>query len=342
MADLFSPYQLGTLQLKNRIVMSPMCQSAVTTGDGMPHDWHYVHYVSRAVGGAGLILVEMTNVELDGLISLKGIGLWTRQQTEQYKRIAEGCHRYNAKIGIQLAHAGRKSRNAEPSIAPSAIPFSADMAMPKEASRDDIQRLIEKFAYAAREAIRAEVDTIELHGAHGYLIHQFHSRLSNKRTDEYGGDLSRFGVEVIRAVKAEMPPGMPLFMRMSAIEFSEGGYGLDHCAALCEAYRAAGVDLFDISAGGDGGVKPIREGVGYHLDYTRELRKKLGMPLMTVGGLSDPALAQSVIAAGDADLVAIGRGMLVDPYWAHHAALQLGVPVQAPGVYNQYFKPGIR
>jgi 2,4-dienoyl-CoA reductase-like NADH-dependent reductase (Old Yellow Enzyme family) len=304
----------------------------------MPNDWHYVHYVSRAIGGTGLIMIEMTNVEADGLISLKGIGYWSEEHTPVYRKIIEDCQKYGAKVGIQLAHAGRKARDAEIPIAPSAIPFKEGMTVPRAASIDEIKQLVEKFAFAAREAVKAGVDTIELHGAHGYLIHQFHSRLSNKRRDEYGMELSRFGVEIVQAVKSEMPSGMPLLMRVSAMEFSEGGYGLEECIALCEKYRAAGVDMFDISSGGDGAVGPIKEGRGYHLEYTKEMKRRLQMPMIAVGGLDSPELAESVIASGDADLVSIGRGMLNDPYWAHHAAAKLGVEPEAPGVYKQHIK----
>lgn len=189
MADLFTPYNFKNLTLKNRIVMPPMCQYSVKAGDGIPNDWHFVHYVSRAVGGTGLIIVEMTGVHPDGRITNQDTGIWDDNQIPAYRRIVDAVHSYGTKIGIQLGHAGRKAQDAEPSVAPSAIPFSSHYKMPKALSTAEVEDLIQAFREGARRAVEAGFDTVEIHGAHGYLIHQFHSPLTNQRSDEYGQDL---------------------------------------------------------------------------------------------------------------------------------------------------------
>lgn len=323
---LLSPYSLKGLQLKNRIVMAPMCQYSVTEMDGKPNDWHQVHYVSRAIGGTGLIIMEMTDVEPDGRITDRDLGLWSDEQIPAFARIIDGVHRYGAKIGIQIAHAGRKAEDAPEPVAPSAIPFPGpEYKLPRALTTDEVREMVRKFADAARRAVQAGVDTIELHGAHGYLIHQFHSPLTNRREDAYGQDLARFGVEVIEAVKAQLPPDMPLFFRISAVEYADGGYGIDHAIQLCKAYQAAGVDAFHVSSGGEGPAGERKPGnyPGYQVPFARSIRQALNVPVVAVGMLEDPALAESVVGNGDAELVAIARGLLRDPYWATHAAYAL-------------------
>lgn len=325
--DLFSPYDLKGLHIRNRIVMAPMCQYSVTAKDGKPNEWHYVHYLSRAIGGTGLIIMEMTDVHPDGRITDNDLGLWSDEHIPAFARIIDGVHAHGAKIGIQIAHAGRKAQDAEVPVAPSAIAFPGDAyKMPRALTTAEVQDVVQQFREAARRAVQAGVDTIELHGAHGYLIHQFQSPLTNKRDDIYGQQLAQFGVEVIQAVKEEMPADMPLIFRISAVEYADGGYDIDHGIELAKAYQAAGVDAFHVSSGGEGFAGQRKPGnfPGYQVAFARQIREALQVPVIAVGQLADPVLAQSVIAGEDADLVAIARGLLRDPYWATHAAVQLG------------------
>src|SRR5690554_6853460 len=266
MKHLFSPYQIKGLELKNRVVMPPMCQYSVGNKDGIPNDWHYIHYVSRAVGGAGLIIIEMTEVEPDGRISDFDLGLWSDEHIPAYARIVEACHEHGAKVGIQIGHAGRKAEDATVPLAPSAIAFDSKYKEPRALTTDEVKQLVEEFRLAARRAVRAGMDTIELHGAHGYLIHQFQSAFTNRRTDEYGKDLTKFGKEVTQAVKSEMPAEMPLIMRISATEYVEGGYGIKESIAFSDIYRQAGVDIFHISSGGEGAAA-AGKAPGTHAGY---------------------------------------------------------------------------
>jgi len=326
MSHLGTPFALKNLLLRNRIVMSPMCQYSVDAEDGAPNDWHFVHYASRAIGGVGLILMEMTDVEPDGRITNRDLGLWSDEQIPAFRRIIDEVHRHGAKIGIQIAHAGRKALDALPPVGPWDEPFAPDAKKPRALTTEEAWGLVGKFADAARRAVEAGADTIELHGAHGYLIHQFHSPGINRRTDEFGADLSKFGVEAVRAVKKVIPADMPLLMRVSAIEYMADGYGLDHIIPVCAAYRDAGVDLFDVSSGGEGGpAGPRKPGnyPGYQLPFARALREKLGVPVMSVGMLEEPAIAEHAVAGGDADLIAIARGLLRNPYWAVDALRKL-------------------
>lgn len=324
-SHLFSTYAIKEMTLRNRVVMAPMCQYAVTAKDGKPNDWHFVHYVSRSVGGTGLIIIEMTDVHPDGRITDYDLGLWSDEQVPAFAKLIEGIQAHGAKAGIQIAHAGRKAQDAAVPVAPSAIAYPG-LKTPRALTTDEVKEMVQRFADAAKRAVEAGVDMIELHGAHGYLIHQFHSPLTNHRDDEYGQDLSRFGAEVIQAVKAVMPSGMPLFFRISAVEYADGGYGLDHAVDLCKVYKEAGVDVIHVSSGGEGPAGARKPGnyPGYQVPFARRIREEVGIPVTAVGMLEEPALAESVIANGDADLLAIARGMLRDPYWATHAAIALG------------------
>ncbi|WP_124726941.1 NADH:flavin oxidoreductase/NADH oxidase [Staphylospora marina] len=339
MSLLSAPFQLKGLSLKNRIVMPPMCQYSVWNEDGIPNDWHFVHYVSRAVGGTGLIIIEMTDVEPDGRITNRDLGLWSDEHIPAFARIISEAKKHGAKIGIQIAHAGRKAEDAETPVAPSAVPFSQKFRTPRALTTSEVKELVRKFAAAARRAVEAGVDTIELHGAHGYLIHQFHSPSINRRDDEYGRDLALFGVEVIRAVKEVMPEDMPLIMRVSAVEYMDGGYGLDHVLELCRRYRDAGVDMFHVSSGGEAppGSRKPEDKPGYQVAFARQIKHALNVPVIAVGRLEDPHLAESVLAAGDADLIAVGRAMLKDPYWALHAIEALDGKVEPPVQYRRGF-----
>ncbi|MCM3039710.1 NADH:flavin oxidoreductase/NADH oxidase [Paenibacillus motobuensis] len=340
MKHLFTPYTLKSLELKNRVVMPPMCQYAVSNKDGIVNDWHYNHYVSRAIGGAGLIIIEMTDVEPDGRTTDLDLGLWSDDQIAPLKRIIDACHQYGAKVGIQIAHAGRKAEDADKPVAPSAIPFDENFKTPHALTTEETKEMIEKFRLAAERSIKAGVDTIELHAAHGYLIHQFQSAFTNKRTDEYGRDLALFGKQVIQAVKGAMPEQMPLLMRISAREYVDGGYGIDESIAFSKEYKDAGVDVFHVSSGGEGPIlahgKPGTH-AAYQVPLARDIKQALKVPVIAVGRLDEPVLANSVIGNEEADLVAVGRGMLRNPYWALEAAIALGKETEIPGVYGAGF-----
>ncbi|MGG4440623.1 NADH:flavin oxidoreductase/NADH oxidase [Brevibacillus fortis] len=342
MALLSTPFQFKGLTLKNRIVMPPMCQYSVDAHDGTPTDWHFVHYVSRAVGGTGLIIVEMTDVEPDGRISNGDLGLWSDEQIPAYARIVSEVHKYGAKIGIQIAHAGRKAEDAEVPVSASAIAFpGARYKTPRALTTEEVKQMVVKFQDAARRAVEAGVDTIEIHGAHGYLIHQFHSPLTNQRDDEYGRDKALFGVEIIQAIKQVIPADMPLIMRVSAVEYVDGGYGLDYSTELCRRYKEAGVDIFHLSSGGEGPIgSGGRPGIhpGYQVPLARAIKQALEVPVIAVGNLDDPKVAEAAIGNGDTDLVAVGRGMLRDPYWALHAIHELSADeLQPPKQYSRAF-----
>lgn len=340
MKDLLSSYTLKGLELNNRVVMPPMCQYSVAKKDGIATDWHYMHYVSRAIGGVGFIIIEMTDVEPDGRITDFDLGLWSDEQIPALKRIVDACHQYGAKVGIQIAHAGRKAEDAAVPVAPSAIAFDEKSKVPRALTTEDVQGMVEKFRSAAARAVQAGVDSIELHGAHGYLIHQFHSPLTNKREDEYGLDLTRFGREVIQAVKSVMPDNMPLIMRISAKEYVEGGYDIEESIALAKDYRQAGVDMIHVSSGGEGPIAAFgRPGshAAYQVPLARAIKQALDIPVIAVGRLDDPILANAVIGNDDADLVAVGRGLLRNPYWTLEAAARLNKETAIPVQYRSGF-----
>ncbi|MBS5951557.1 MAG: NADH:flavin oxidoreductase/NADH oxidase, partial [Clostridium sp.] len=308
-------------------------------------DWHFVHYVSRAIGGTGLIIIEMTDVEPDGRISDYDLGLWSDEQIEPLRRIVDECHKHGAKVAIQIAHAGRKAQDAEIPVAPSPIAFDENSKTPRELTTEEVKTMVEKFRLAVRRAVKAGFDTIEIHGAHGYLIHQFHSPLTNKRSDEYGRDLTLFGSEIIKAAKEEMPDDMPLIMRISAIEYVEGGYGIDTGISLAKAYKKAGVDMFHISAGGEGQIaaagKPGTH-AAYQVPYARAIKESINTEVIAVGRLDEPDLANSIIGNEEADLVAIGRAMFRNPYWALNAASKLNEKVQVTKQYKLGFPRNIQ
>ena len=326
MSRLGEPFEIRGLKLRNRIVMSPMCQYMVDAEDGKPNDWHFVHYTSRAVGGTGLIIIEATGVDPAGRITNRDLGLWSDEHIPHFRKIIDSLHRFGAKVAVQIAHAGRKAQDAVPPVAPSPIPFGEGFRTPHELTTEEVRALVDKFAQAARRAVEAGADAVELHGAHGYLIHQFHSPLTNRRTDEYGKDRTRFAAETIRAIKAVLPGDKPLLMRISAVEYVEGGYGLEESVSFCRVYRDAGVDMFDVSSGGEHPKGAAHPYPGYQVPYARVIREQVGVPVIAVGLLDQPALAEHVLASGSADLVAVGRGMLRNPYWAIDALRALGDP----------------
>ncbi|MGX9135039.1 NADH:flavin oxidoreductase/NADH oxidase [Rummeliibacillus sp. JY-2-4R] len=345
MKTIDTPFKVKGLQLKNRIVMAPMCQYSVDKEDGIPNDWHFVHYVSRAVGGTGLIIMEMTSVTPDGRITNQDLGLWDEAQIPAYKRIVSEVHKYGSKIGIQIAHAGRKAKDTIQPVGPSTINDEAlleeikngELKQPRELTIQEIKQAIEQFKNAARRAVDAGFDTIELHGAHGYLLHQFMSPIINNRNDSYGDDLSKFAVEVIRAVKSVMPEDMPLIMRISAIEYIDGGYGLEHSLRMAEKFKSAGVDIFHVSTGGEGVPGTLKPGnyPGYQVPFARAFKEKLGIPVIAVGMLENPQLAEATLSNHDADLIAVARGMLNDPYWSIHAIKEVTRNVNPPIQYRR-------
>ncbi|OBW91256.1 NADH:flavin oxidoreductase/NADH oxidase [Gallibacterium salpingitidis] len=320
------PFSIKNLTLRNRIVMPPMCQYSAT--DGVPNDWHFVHYASRAIGGVGLIIVEMTNVAPNGRITPNCLGLWNDQQRDAFKRIVDIVHSYGAKIGIQIGHAGRKAQDCDDVVAPSAIHYGEldyagqNLKTPRELSKDEIKEIIQLFQNSVKRAVEAGFDLIELHGAHGYLIHQFYSPKSNQRQDEYGQDRMLFGEQIIKAAKAVMPADMPLLMRISAQEYSANGFDSDYGVEVAKRFAAAGVDMFDVSGGGNGALAESKHppfAAGYQVYLARKVKEATGLPVIAVGMLDNPALADYVIGSGDADLVAIGRGLLREPYWVLNA-----------------------
>lgn len=326
---LNTPFNLKNLTLKNRLVMPPMCQYQAT--DGMPNDWHYVHYVSRAIGGVGLIIVEMTNIAPNGRITPNCLGLWNDAQRDEFKKIVDGVHARGSKIAIQIAHAGRKALGADDVVSASAngaydeIAWSGDKwayQEPRALSHDEIKQTIQAFQDAVRRAVEASFDAIEIHGAHGYLIHQFHAPKTNLRTDEYGEDKALFGEQVIQAAKTVMPSDMPLLVRISAQEYGENGYDLAYGCQIAQRYAAAGADVIDVSGGGDGTLHPEHTPVfsaGYQVAFAQAVKQATQLPVIAVGMLEDPAVADYVLASGAADLVAVGRGLLRDPYWLLNA-----------------------
>nr|WP_213519391.1 NADPH dehydrogenase [Paenibacillus montaniterrae] len=332
------PFHIKGMELKNRIVMAPMCQYSVEANDGIPTEWHHIHYASRAIGGTGLIIVEMTNVEPRGRITNRCLGLWSDDHIPAFKQIVDSVHRYGSKIGIQIAHAGRKAQDAELPVAPSSISVTHDDTTPKPyaLTTEEVEQMVLRYKEAAARAVACGFDCIELHGAHGYLIHQFHSPGINKRDDQYGKDLALFGEQVVQAVRSVMPESMPLLFRISAMEYMQDGYQVEHAIELSKRYLAAGVDCFHVSSGGEGPVSVVKPGndAGYQVPLAKAFKEAFpDVPIIAVGKLEEAAVAEAVLEAGDADLVAIGRGMLNDPYWALHAIKQLTGTITPPEPY---------
>ncbi|PWK11622.1 NADPH dehydrogenase NamA [Tumebacillus permanentifrigoris] len=339
MAGLLDSYTIKGLTLKNRIMMSPMCQYVANT-DGTVSDWHFVHYGARAIGGVGLIMLEASAVEARGRISMHDIGIWSDDHIAGLRRIVDFGHQYGASMGIQIAHAGVKAETDEPNVAPSALTHFPRYTVPQELSVAEIGEIVEKFKAAAVRAVQAGFDTVELHGAHGYLLNEFLSPLTNKRTDEYGGTLEnrlRFPLQVISAVKSVLPVEMPLLMRVSASEYSEESYSLDEMVSMVTAFKEAGVDMVDCSSGGALPVAPPAIYPGYQVQFAEAIKRGADIPTIAVGLLDNPALAEEVVRNGRADLVAIARGLLRDPHWAKVAALALKAELELPSSYARAY-----
>jgi 2,4-dienoyl-CoA reductase-like NADH-dependent reductase (Old Yellow Enzyme family) len=349
-ASLFAPLELGNITLPNRIVVSPMCQYSAE--DGFANDWHLVHLGSRAVGGAGLVITEATAVRPEGRISPQDLGLWKDEHIAPLKRAVDFLHRQGTFAGIQLAHAGRKASMCAPwqgeriataeeggwqnVVAPSAIPFSPKYPQPHALKEAEIDDIVKAFARAARRALRAGFDVVEIHAAHGYLLHQFLSPLSNQRSDIYGGSLEnrmRLLTQVVDAVREEWPHERPLFVRVSATDWAEGGWNVQSSIALAAHLRLRKVDLLDVSSGGlIPGVK-IPVGPGYQTHFSEQIRRHTGILTGSVGMITEPAQADHILRTGQADLVLMAREFLRDPYWALHAADALGEKIGWPVQY---------
>lgn len=343
---LFSPFTMRGLTLNNRIVVSPMCQYA--SRDGSAQDWHLMHLGSMSLGAAGLVMTEMTNVNPVGRITTSCAGLWSDENEAALKRVHDFCRTFGvAKLGIQLAHAGRKGSTQTPAqggkplkadeeggwqaVGPSAIPFSEGWPVPREMTRAEIQQTIEEFAASARRAERIGYDVIELHGGHGYLLHQFMSPLANRRSDEYGGSTQnriRFPIEVYEAVRAVWPDDKPLGMRVSATDWVDGGWTPEETVILAKELKARGIDYLDVSTGGLDARQKIPLSEGYQVKFGEKVRKEAGVTTMSVGLIADPHYAEETIASGKADFVCLARGAMYDPRWAWHAAEALGAETE--------------
>jgi len=349
---LFTPWQLRSVSLRNRIVMAPMCQ--YSTPDGVAGDWHRVHLGSRAVGGAGLILVEATAVSPEGRISPQDLGIWNEAQAQALEPIVRFLHAQGAVAGIQLAHAGRKASTAAPflggrpipptaeqgwePVAPSALAFSPEHTRPRPLQAADLERIQADFVAAAQRAQGAGFRVLELHMAHGYLLHSFLSPISNRRDDAYGGDLAgrmRFPLEVATAVRAVWPEDLPLWVRISATDWVEGGWDLEQSIAFSRELRARGVDVVHCSSGGLTPDARIPAGPGFQTPFAAAIRQAVGIPTVAVGLITEPVQAEHILVTEQADAVALGRELLRNPYWPLQAAAELGVDWSWPAAYDR-------
>ena len=350
--DLFASLDLAGVTLKNRIAVSPMCQ--YSSLEGSPTPWHLVHLGSRAVGGAGLVMTEATAVEARGRISPADSGIWLDSQAAAWAPIARFIAEQGAAAGMQLAHAGRKASTAapweggkglsveqggwRPTLAPSAIPFDDGYPMPEAMTTREIDAVVLAFASAAKRAVGAGFRVLEIHAAHGYLLHEFLSPLSNQRTDEYGGSFEnriRFLRRVVASVRASIPESVPLLVRISATDWAPGGWELEQSCALVEALKGTGVNLVDVSSGGMVPRPTIPVGPGYQTSFAAEIRRRTGVPTGAVGMITAPEQADHIIRSGQADLVSLAREMLRDPYWPRRAARALGVKSDWPVQYER-------
>jgi 2,4-dienoyl-CoA reductase-like NADH-dependent reductase (Old Yellow Enzyme family) len=328
MSRLFSPFTLRSITFPNRVFVSPMCQ--YSSEDGMPNDWHLVHLGSRAAGGAGMVCVEASGVTPVGRITPWDAGIWSPAHAAAWKPIADFIRARGSVPAIQIAHAGRKASCDKPwlggkplaaakgaweALGPSAIPFG-DYPAPRAMTKDEIAATVEDFVRGANHALAAGFDVVEIHGAHGYLLHSFCSPLSNRRTDEYGGSLEnrmRFSLEVARAVRAAWPQDKPVFYRISATDWADGGWDLAQSIELCKRLKQAGVDLIDCSSGGNIATQKIALGPGYQVPFSDAIRREAAMPTLAVGLISEPVQAEQILSLGQADAVCLARAMLRDP-----------------------------
>jgi 2,4-dienoyl-CoA reductase-like NADH-dependent reductase (Old Yellow Enzyme family) len=351
MSNLFSPLQLRDITLRNRVAISPMCQ--YSSEDGYANDWHLVHLGSRAVGGAGLIISEATAVEARGRISPQDLGIWQDAHIEGLARIVRFIHTQGAAAGIQLAHAGRKASTRRPwegrgavlpeqggwadIVGPGPEKFDDDYPTPRALDASGIAQVVVAFRAAAHRALDAGFRVIELHAAHGYLLHEFYSPLSNHRTDEYGGSFEnriRLTLDCVKAIREVWPEHYPLLMRISSTDWLEGGWDIEQSVALACAVKPLGVDLVDCSSGGNSLKAVVPVAPGYQVPFAARIRHEAGIRTGAVGIITQPEQAEEIIAAGEADLVLLGREVLRDPYWPLHAAYVLADDtIQWPSQY---------
>ena len=350
MSRLFSPFQLRALTFPHRVFVSPMCQ--YSSENGMPNEWHLVHLGSRAVGGAALVLVEASGVTPEGRITPWDAGIWSQGHADAWKPVAAFIRAQGSVPGMQLAHAGRKASCDKPwlggkplapadggwtTLGPSAIAFGSYPA-PRSMTRAEIAATIEDFRRAAGYALAAGFDVVEVHGAHGYLLHSFCSPLSNRRDDDYGGTLDnriRLPLEVARAVREAWPADKPVFYRISATDWAEGGWDIEQSIHLCRRLKEIGIDLIDCSSGGNIAEQKIRLGPGYQVPFAEAIRAGAQIPTAAVGLISDAVQAEQIVFHGQADAVCLARAALRDPYWPRHAAKALGVPLPWPNQYKR-------
>jgi 2,4-dienoyl-CoA reductase-like NADH-dependent reductase (Old Yellow Enzyme family) len=346
---------LRGVTLSNRIGVSPMCQYSCT--DGFANDWHFVHLASRAVGGAGLVFTEAAAVTPEGRISPQDLGVWSEAHFEPLARIVRFMNENGAAAGIQLAHAGRKGSTKRPwegssgvsdaeggwePVAPSALSFTSSYRQPRALTAAEIAGLRDAFVVAAKRAVAAGFQVIELHAAHGYLFHEFLSPLSNQRTDEFGGSFenrTRFLRETVSAVREAMPSRLPLFVRISCTDWVEGGWDIEQSVELSRQLKVLGVDLMDCSSGGNVEQAVIPVGPGYQTAFAERIKREAGIATAAVGMITSPAQADHIIRSGQADMALLAREMLRDPYWPLHASQALGANISWPA---QYLRGGPR
>lgn len=350
MPGLFDPLPLRGVMLRNRIAVSPMCQYSAP--DGRANDWHVVHYGSRAVGGAGLVIVEATAVTPAGRISPQDLGLWSDEQVEPLAQVMRFIDAQGSVAGIQLAHAGRKASNLRPwdgqgtaplsaggwddIVAPSAVPFDEGSLTPRALSAGDVAEVVAAFAAAAQRARAAGFRVVEVHAAHGYLLHEFLSPLSNQRTDRYGGSFenrTRIVCEVVDAIRGVWPDELPLFVRVSATDWIDGAWDLSQTVELARRLKDRGVDLIDCSSGGNAAGVKIPLVPGYQVPFAEQVRREAGIATGAVGLITDAVQADAIVRTGQADLVLLARELLRDPHWPLHAAHVLHQPVPWPAQY---------
>ncbi|MEU6139379.1 NADH:flavin oxidoreductase/NADH oxidase [Streptomyces sp. NPDC047081] len=357
MSALFQPFTLRDVTIPNRVWMAPMCQysaEAEGPGTGTANDWHFAHLAARAAGGTGLILTEATAVSPEGRISPYDLGIWNDTQVEAFRRITRFLVSQGTVPGIQLAHAGRKASTDQPwkggaplgpeaggwqGVAPSALAFDAGHQVPAELTVDQIREVVGQFADAARRALAAGFEVAEIHGAHGYLINEFLSPHSNHRTDAYGGSYEnrvRFALEVVDAVREVWPDDKPLFFRISATDWLEdGGWTADDTVRFAAELQAHGIDLLDVSTGGNAPGVRIPTGPGYQVPFAARVKAETSLPVAAVGLITDVEQAEKILANGDADAVLLGRELLRNPSWARTAARELGGDVHVPDQYHR-------
>ena len=352
MPKLFEAIQLRELSVKNRIWISPMCQYSCEKKDGVPGSWQELHLASRAIGGAGLIIVEASAVSPEGRITPWCTGIWNDEQARAWKKTVALCHSHGAKMAMQLAHAGRKGSTHRESSGVGTVSLAeggwetvsstlqafGDYSAPRKLSVVEIAELVKDFGKAAERSVEAGFDAVEIHGAHGYLLHQFLSPLSNDRDDEYGGSLenrARMLMEVISSIRSSVPETMPVFLRLSATDYAEGGWDQEQTATVSGWATEAGVDLIDVSSGGIiTGVK-IPSGPGYQVPLAEYVAERISGPVSSVGQITDPKQAEQILQSGKVDVILIARASLRDPYWPLRAAAELGAEVQWPEQYSR-------